>query len=152
MMLRRFPSLPTWSTGFRELDDARRDMERLFDALSTYSSTGSAGVYPPIEVSEDADAVFVRAELPGIKTDDLDITMENDTLTIAGERKPEADDDSVSFHRREREWGAFRRSFSLQRRVDAEKVQARYIDGILTVTLPKAAEARPKQISVQAGA
>lgn len=152
MLLRRFPSLPTWSTGFRELDDARLDMERLYDALTTYSGARSAGVYPPIEVSEDAAAVFVRAELPGIKTDDLDITMENDTLTIAGERRPGSEDDAVSFHRREREWGAFRRSFSMPTRIDAEGVEARYVDGILTVLLPKAAEARPKQIAVQAGA
>ena len=63
----------------------------------------------------------------------------------------EAEDKSVSYHRREREWGAFRRSFSLPTRVDSDKIQARYLDGILTVTLPKAAEARPRQITVQAG-
>ena len=152
MILRRLPSLPTWSTGFRELDDARRDMERLFDSLTDFTGLRSAGVFPPINVSEDAESVYVRAELPGIKIDDLDITMENDTLTIAGERKLAAEDDSVSYHRREREWGAFRRSFSLTNRVDSEKVQARYTDGILTVILPKAAEARPKQITVQASA
>ena len=152
MILRRLPSLPTWSTGFRELDDARRDMERLFDSLTDFTGHRSAGVFPPINVSEDAESVYVRAELPGIKIDDLDITMENDTLTIAGERKLAAEDDSVSYHRRERESGAFRRSFSLTNQVDSEKVQARYTDGILTVILPKAAEARPKQITVQASA
>jgi len=78
--------------------------------------------------------------------------MENDTLTLAGERKQAVEDTAVSYHRREREWGAFRRSLSLPNRVDSNKVQARYVDGILTVILPKAAEARPKQISVQAGA
>jgi HSP20 family protein len=98
------------------------------------------------------ESVYVRAELPGIKSDDLEITMEKDTLTIAGERKHATEDDSVSYHRREREWGGFRRSFSLPNRVDADKVQARYLDGVLTVILPKAAEARPKQITVQAGA
>ena len=112
----------------------------------------SAGVFPAINVSEDAESVYVRAELPGIEADDLEITMENDTLTISGERKPAAADESVSYHRREREWGAFRRSLALQTRVDSAKVQARYTDGILTVILPKAAEARPKQITIQAGA
>jgi HSP20 family protein len=152
MILRRLPSLPTWSTGLRELEDARRDIERLFNTLTDFSGLRSVGVFPAINLSEDAESVYVRAELPGIKADDLDIRMENDTLTIAGERKPPTEADGVSFHRREREWGAFRRSFSLPTRVDAGKVKARYVDGILTVTLPKAAEARPKQIAVQAGA
>ena len=152
MIPRRVPSLPTWSTGFRELDDVRREMERIFDSLTDFTGVRSAGVFPAINVSEDAESVYVRAELPGIKTDGLDITMENDTLTIAGERTPVTEDDSVSFHRREREWGAFRRSFSLPVRVDSDKVAARYLDGILMITLPKSIEARPKQISVQAGA
>jgi HSP20 family protein len=152
MILRRLPSLPTWSAGFRELDDARREMERLFDSLTGFAGLRSAGVFPAINVSEDAESIFVRAELPGIKTGDLDISMENDTLTIAGERENTAEDDSASYHRREREWGAFRRSFSVPARVAADQVKARYRDGILTVTLPKAAEARPRQISVQAGA
>ncbi len=152
MILKRIPSLPSWSTGFRDLDEARRDMERLFDSLAGQTTRRSAGVYPPINVSEDSDSVYIRAELPGIKIDDLDLTMEDNTLTIAGERKQANEDDSASYHRREREWGAFRRSFSLTSRVAADGIQANYLDGILTVTLPKAAEARPKQISVQAGA
>ena len=87
MILRRLPSLPTWSTGFRELEEARRDMERLFDSLAGYSGLRSSGVFPAINVSEDTESLYVRAELPGIKIDDLDITMENETLTIAGERE-----------------------------------------------------------------
>jgi HSP20 family protein len=127
-------------------------MERLFDSLSGFTGAASTGVFPAINVSQDSDAVFVRAELPGIKVDDLEISMENDTLTIAGERSFAKDDEGVSYHRREREWGAFRRSFTLPTRVDSDKVQARYTDGTLTVTLPKAAEAKPRQISVQANA
>jgi HSP20 family protein len=152
MILRKLPSLPTWSTGSRELDVARRDMERLFDSLADFRGLQSAGVFPPINVSEDAESVYVRAELPGIKIDDLEITMENDTLTLAGERKSATEDEATSYHRREREWGAFRRSFSLTNRIDSNNVQARYSDGILTVILPKAEGSRPKQIAVQAGA
>ncbi|MDX1388748.1 MAG: Hsp20/alpha crystallin family protein [Acidobacteriota bacterium] len=152
MILRRVPSLPTWTKGTRELDEARRDIERLFDSLTGYAGLKTAGVFPAINVTEDADSVYVRAELPGIDTEDLDISMENDTLTISGERKMAAEDDAVSYHRREREWGAFRRSFSLPTRVESDKVRARYTDGILTVTLPKASEARPRQITVQTGA
>jgi HSP20 family protein len=150
MILRRLPSLPKWTAEFGELEEMRRDMERLFDSMTGYSGLRTAGVFPAINVTDDGEALSVRAELPGIKTDDLDIRMENDTLTIAGERELASEDDAVSYHRREREWGAFRRSFSLPARVDSDKVEARYLDGILTITLPKAAEARPKQIPVQA--
>lgn len=150
MFLRRVPSLPSWSTGFRELDEARRDMERLFESLVDSTGVRSAGVFPAINVSENAEAILVRAELPGVKSDHLDISMENDTLTIAGERNIAPEDESVSYHRREREWGAFRRSLSLPTRVDPDNVQARYADGVLTVALAKAPEARPKQITVQA--
>jgi HSP20 family protein len=152
MIVRRLPSLPTWSTGLRELDVARRDMERLFDSLTGFTGHRSAGVFPAINVSEDGDSVYVRAELPGIESDDLDITIEKETLTIAGKRKKASEGDSVSYHRREREWGAFRRSISLSTRVDPDNVKARYVDGVLTVTLPKAAEVRPKQITVQTDA
>lgn len=152
MLIRRIPSLPTWSSAYRELDEARREMERLFDNLGGVAGPRTAGVFPAINVSETAESLLVRAELPGIKPDDLDITVEDNTLTLAGKREMPAETEKVSYHRREREWGSFRRSFSLPNRVDAEKVQARYADGILTVELPKAAEARPKQITVQAGA
>jgi HSP20 family protein len=151
MLIRRIPSLPTWTSAFRELDDARREMERLFDSLGTQAGPWTAGVFPPINVSETTESLFVRAELPGIRPDDLDLTVEDNTLTLAGSRKLPSEAEKVSYHRREREWGTFRRSFSLPVRVDADKVQARYADGILTVELPKAAEARPKQIAVQAG-
>jgi len=150
MLIRRIPSLPGWSSAFRELDDMRRDMERWFDSVTGFGS--GPGVYPPINVSETGDAVLVRAEVPGIDADKLDVTVENQTLTISGERQTEKEERGASFHRREREWGTFRRSFSIPSRVDAEKVSARYVNGILTVEMPKAAEARPKQIAVQAGA
>jgi HSP20 family protein len=127
-------------------------MERLFDSLSGFGGLHTAGVFPPINLSEDGEAIYVRAELPGIEADKLDITMENDTLTIAGERRPAEEEGKVGFHRREREWGAFRRSFSLPTKVDSGAVKARYDDGILTVMLPKAPEVRPRQIAVQASA
>jgi len=152
MILRRLPSLPGGFPALREFDAMRRDMERLFDSLTDFAGFKTAGVYPAINVSEDHDRILVRAELPGIDPDKLDITMENNTLTIAGEREMPAEKDKVSYHRREREWGRFRRSFSLPTRVESGSVNAKYADGLLTVTLPKAAEARPRQITVQAGA
>ena len=149
MLIRRFPSLPSFSSALRDWDDVRRDMERVLDSMTAVS--GRSWVYPPINVSETDDEIVVRAELPGIDPKTLDVTMEQDTLTISGERRPHEEKDA-SYHRRERSWGTFRRSFSVPRRVDSAKVAARYVNGILTVELPKAAEARPRQINVQAGA
>jgi HSP20 family protein len=127
-------------------------MERIFDTMGGLRAEGMAGVFPPINVSETDVAVFVRAELPGIKADDLEVTVEGSTLTLAGRREIPVEPEKVSSHRREREWGTFRRSLSIPAKVESGQIQARYTDGILTVELPKAAEARPKQITVQAGA
>ena len=152
MIVRRLPSLPSWPMAFGELDDMRRGMERLFDSLAASTGLPTAGVFPAVNVSEDLESVYVRAELPGIKAADLEITMENGTLTIAGERTMPVEDDRVSYHRREREWGSFRRSLSLSVAVDPNQIRAGYRDGILTVTLAKAHDARPKRITVQAEA
>jgi HSP20 family protein len=152
MILRRLGTFPDWTSTFRELDETRREMDRLFDSLSLAPGFRSAGVFPPINVSESKDGLFVRAELPGVKVEQLDIQVEDTTLTIAGERQMSREGAKVSYHRREREWGAFRRSFQLPTRVDAQNTRARYRDGILTIELPKAPEARPKQIAIQAGA
>lgn len=149
MLFEKMPSFPGWNSGFRELEDARREMQRLFGSFTGAAGASPAGVYPAINVTEDPDAIHVRAEVPGIRAADLDVTVENGTLTISGERRP-AEEENASFHRREREWGAFRRSLTLGTRVDTERVEAAYTDGILTITLPKAAESRPKQITVRA--
>ena len=151
MLIRRLPSFPGWSLS-RELDDLRREMDRVFSSFSEATGSGTAGVFPAINVTETDDAMFVRAELPGMKPDALDVTFENGTLSLSGERDIPQTSGEASYHRREREWGSFRRSFTIPTRVDGEGVRARYLDGILTVELPKAAEARPKQITVQAGA
>lgn len=148
MLIRRFPSLPSFTSALRDWDDVRRDMERMLDSMTAVSAR--SWVYPPINVSETDDQILVRAELPGVDAESLDVTMEQDTLTISGERRPH-EEQNASYHRRERSWGTFRRSFSLPRRVDSTKVAARFVNGILTVELPKAAEARPRQITVQAG-
>jgi len=153
MILRSVPSFQNWPLAFGELDEMRRGMARLFDSLVESTGLRMAGVYPALNVSEDAASVYVRAELPGVKADDLAITMENDTLTIAGGRAmPVEDEDRVSYHRRERDWGEFRRSLTVPVRVDPDHVEARYRDGILTVKLAKAPDARPKQITVRAEA
>jgi HSP20 family protein len=152
MILHKLSSLPTWSVPFGELDDLRRRMERLLAPLTESTGLRTAGVFPAVNLAEDSQSLFLRAELPGVKSEDLEITLENETLTLAGERVMPAENDEVSYHRREREWGKFRRSLSVPVKVDPNHVQARYRNGILTVTLAKAPESRPKQIAIQAGA
>jgi len=152
MLIRRLPSLPDWTSSFRDLYDVRRDMERIFDALGSVSTLRNSGVFPATNVSESDESFLIRAELPGVKPDDLEVTVEGNTLTLAGKRETLTGSEDVSFHRREREWGTFRRSLTIPMRVESDKVEARFANGILTVELPKAAAARPKQITVQAGA
>lgn len=150
MILRRYASLPNWPMATGNLEQMRRGMDRLFESLSESVGSSHAGVYPAVNISEDSTSVIVRAELPGVEIERLEVTMENDTLTIAGRRELPDEDDKVAYHRRERECGTFRRSLSVPVHVDHEKVEARYRDGILTVTLCKAPEARPRIINVQA--
>jgi len=152
MLIRRIPSFPDRVPSLRGLDEVRRDMERWFDAFGAITGPRTAGVFPATNISETGDALLIRAELPGIKPDDLEVTVEGNTLTIAGTRQTPIEPGAVSAHRREREWGSFRRSLTVPSTVESGRIEARYSDGILTVRLPKAAEARPKQITVQAGA
>jgi HSP20 family protein len=105
---------------------------------------------PLVDIFETKEhEIVLRAELPGLKRDDLDLRVENSTLTLRGERKQEKDVSKENFHRIERLYGTFSRSFSLPTTVDTEKVSANFADGVLTVTLPTRAEAKPRQIQVQ---
>jgi len=109
-----------------------------------------AGVFPLMNVTEDSDNYYLRAELPGIKAEDLDISVTGDTLSIAGERKIETENENAKYHRSEREAGKFSRIITLPGQIDTGKVEAGSADGILTVVMPKAEIAKPKQISVKA--
>ena len=146
---------PFWptrnSSAFSELDRMRRDLERLFGGLSGRSfREPTAGVFPLTNVTEDNDNYYVRAELPGTKAEDLEISVTGDALSIAGERKIPEQKEDARYHRREREAGKFSRMLSLPGQVDTGKVDATCADGILTVVLPKAEAAKPRQISVKA--
>lgn len=125
----------------------RRQMDWLSSGLSrNLLDEPAAGVFPPMNVTEDKDGYYVRAELPGLKADELEISVTHDTLSIAGERKIAVEDEKAQYHRSEREGGKFSRIVSLPAQIDADKVEARCADGILTVTLPKAEKAKPRQI------
>ncbi|MCR4292924.1 MAG: Hsp20/alpha crystallin family protein [Candidatus Kuenenia sp.] len=129
----------------------QREMGDLIDFLSSGSRMeGYVGAeFPPIVVSMNKDNVIVRAEIPGIKVIDLDVQIADDILTIKGERKPNTGEGHVTYLRRERNFGTFARSIMLPEKVDAEKVVASYKNGVLAVTLPKAAEKKPKQIEIK---
>jgi HSP20 family protein len=105
-----------------------------------------------VDVYEDAEKLVLKLEVPGVKPEDLDIRLENQTLTIKGERRFESNEKAENFHRIERRFGSFVRSFTLPQTVDSESVSAAADAGVLTVTLSKKAEAQPKQIQVQTGA
>lgn len=129
-----------------EFDRVRREMNRLFRNLEGVAGEPRAGVFPLTNFSEDSDNYYVRAELPGMKNEDIDISLTGESLTLSGERKIPVE--NAKYHRREREAGKFSRVLGLPGPVDVEKADASFADGILTVILPKAEAAKPRQISV----
>lgn len=147
MLLRRLTGLPTsgWNP-FSELERIQRELGWLTRGLVREPA---AGVFPLMNLGEDRDHYYLRAELPGIKAADLEISATPESLTISGERKISAEDEDATFHRREREGGKFSRVVTLPGEIDTGKVEASCADGILTIVMPKAAAAKPKQIHVK---
>lgn len=147
------PDLNVWSP-FRHLSVLRSEIDRLFDspldALTSNSQQFLNGWLPTVDLYEDHDQLVLKAELPGMKREDIDISLHGDVLTLSGERTEDEAFEKAETYRAERFLGRFQRTFTLPVAVEATKVQATYKDGILTVTLPKAEEARPKQIQVKA--
>ena len=135
--------------GVSEFDRLRQEVDQLFNSFSTGTTPFFSRVYPALNVAEDADNLYVRAELPGVKPDSLDISVVEGRLLVKGEKKIETEDQKKGYHRREREAGIFRRTITLPSRVDPSKVAAAMKNGILTITLPKAEEAKPRKITVK---
>ena len=149
MLLRRvWPSRPAFDNPFADFGQLRREMQRMFDAFDGVREP-QAGIFPPMNVSQDNDNFYVRAEMPGIAAKDLSISALRNRVSIAGRREIPAESEHVSYHRKERAQGEFNRTVTLPSEVAADKVDARYSDGILTLTLPKAEEAKPRQIAVK---
>lgn len=143
---------------FRELYSLQNQLNRLFqDSYGTQSSgqgdefLTTSSFVPPVDVYEDEHNVFIRAEVPGIDPNDLDIKVENNVLTVRGERKWNKEEKEENFHRVERRYGSFARSFTLPNTVSTDDVNASYNNGILEIKLAKRAEAKPKQIKVGVG-
>ena len=138
---------------FRELNVLQDRMNRLYQ---DYAPRGeqelTAGNFtPPVDIYEDEQSVTLKVEVPGLDPKDVDVRVENNTLTIRGERKFEKDEKEENFHRVERRYGAFVRSFTLPNTVDTDNVKADYENGVLKIQLAKRAEAKPKQIKVNVG-
>ena len=151
MLVRRvWPSRPTFDGSFHDFDQIRREMLRLLDAAPDDAPDQGAGVFPPMNITQDDDNFYLRAELPGIKTSDLSVTALRNRVSIAGKREIPKESDKVSYHRRERAEGEFSRTVTLPGDVAADNVVARYQDGVLQLTLPKAEETKPRQIAIRA--
>ena len=143
---------PFERTALSELNRLQEEMNMLFDRFfGPRSLLSGAGVFPAVNVAEDNDNVYVTAEMPGIDPKDIDLTVEEDSVVIKGERKLEEEGEGISYHRREREGGSFNRTITLPTRIVAEKASAEVRNGVLTLTLPKAEEAKPKKIEIKVG-
>jgi HSP20 family protein len=152
MIYRRLFGLPTsrLRSPFEQLESMRQQMDRWYEDMSSSPfQNAMAGVFPLINLSEDKDSYYLRAELPGVKSEELDIQVTGGTISISGERKIAAEAENVKYHRREREAEKFSRAFTLPSDIDNTKVEADLKDGILTVTIPKAEATKPKQITVK---
>ena len=148
MIYRRFFNVPSFRvrSPWDELHQMRQQLEQVFNDAPYQRE--SAGVFPLTNLTEDKDKYYIRAELPGVKGDDLDIQVTGNNLAVSGERKIAAADEGARYHRREREAGTFSRMIGLPGEVDADKVEANLTNGILTIVISKAEIAKPKQISV----
>jgi HSP20 family protein len=152
MIVRRvWPGRPTFDAPWADFDQLRRDLLHTFDVFAgdREQRTSPCGVFPPINVTQDADRFYVRAELPGVVASELSIRAQQNRLSISGKREIPKEHERVSYHRKERPEGTFNRTLTLPVPIAAECIDARYADGILTLTLPKAEEAKPRQIAVK---
>ena len=140
---------------FREFATLQDRMNRLF--RESYNDAGqdealtTSRFAPAVDVYEDEHQVTLKIEVPGIEEKDIDVRVENNTLTVQGERKIDKEEKEENYRRVERQYGTFTRTFTLPQTVDSEKVSANYDKGVLKITLPKRAEAKPKQIKVNIG-
>jgi len=145
----------SWFPTVGRLSNLRDEIDRLFEAPLAELVRGSnllSGWTPALDVFEDKDNFVVKAELPGMKKDDIAVSLHDGSLSISGERKSENKYEDAEVYRSERFFGRFQRSVNLPTPVAADKIKAQYKDGILTVTLPKTEEAKPKKIDVNVSA
>ena len=133
----------------RDLINLRDEMDRMFEGLWGDTTNRDGGMFmPPVDMVENDDNFVVSVELPGLKKDEIKMTMQNNALTISGSKKHEFESKEDTVHRVERSYGSFCRSINLPSTVDPSAIKASYESGVLKVTLPKVEEAKPKEIAI----
>lgn len=142
-----FQELQTWSDRMSRVFSGERTPAR----RSEEENISFGSWMPPVDIVEGKDKIHLKVELPGFKENQVNLTVENGLLTIRGERKFESDDREENYHRIERSYGTFVRSFTLPNSVDQGHIRANFADGVLTIEMPKREETKPKQIPIQAG-
>ncbi len=138
---------------FRDLRSLQDEVNRLFSTNLTRAYDGDEGIArgawnPSVDIYENKDQIVLEAELPGMKREDFDLSIENNVITLRGERRFEKKDESDNYHRVERAYGSFTRSFTLPQTVQAESVTAEYRNGVLRVTMPKREEVKARRIEI----
>jgi HSP20 family protein len=141
---------------FRELSSLQERMNRLFSDFRVRTPLGEEEItqgawVPPVDIYETSDSIVLEAELPGLTKDNIVVEVKDSTLTLKGDKKFEREVKEENYHRVERSYGGFQRAFTLPSTVQQDKVKAKFRDGILEITIPKAEEAKPKQIKVDIG-
>lgn len=134
---------------WREIEQLQREMNRLFSSIGSTSRPTIAASYPAINVWGNEDGVVVTAELPGVLPEDIDISVVGDTLTLSGTRQPDELKEGEQYHRQERRYGSFTRTFQLPFRVEADNVDAKFEKGVLHISLPRLEAEKPRKISVK---
>lgn len=132
-----------------EMSGVQNEVNRIFEDFFTRSTTeGNAIFAPPLDIAESENEIVVKVEVPGIAQKDIDITVHDGVLTVKGEKRVEKDDKNLQWHRIERSYGSFARSLTLPNTVNQENIKAAYKDGVLTLTLAKREETKPRQINI----
>ncbi len=143
--------LVPWKSFKDEMERLRKEMDNLWNRLSGETSLTKSfqrGWAPTTDTTETSDAIHIKAELPGMDPDDIDVSISGDTLTIRGEKKQEEEKQEEQYHYRECFYGAFQRSFRLPAEVQTDKIEASFEKGVLKITLPKSEETQKKEIKI----
>jgi HSP20 family protein len=152
MIYRKMYGVPSWGFGspFHELDRVRHMLDNLYNRTSDFTLPSlHAGVFPSVNLTEDKENYYIRAELPGIDKENLDIESTGNNISISGERKIPSVEEGSRYHRREREAGKFSRVIGLPGEINPDRVKASLENGILIVSVPKAEKVKPKQITIK---
>ncbi|MCG6892570.1 MAG: Hsp20/alpha crystallin family protein [Desulfobacteraceae bacterium] len=150
MIYRRWLQWPQWQlhSPYDEMDRLRRRLEELYENYAgDQAGRSSSGVFPLVNLTEDAENFYLRAELPGVASEDLDIQATGKSITLSGERKIPVEE-GARYHRKERDAGKFSRGLNLPSDIDADKVTAKVMNGILNITIPKAESVKPRKIAI----